>query len=58
MSRLRSRAWLSLSALILCLALPIAPALAQGTDLGDTATGFFTDLQGILQGVADDHLLA
>lgn len=30
----------------------IAPTLAQGSDLGGVATDFFTELQGVLQGIA------
>jgi len=37
--------------LIFVLLMGVIPTLAQG-NLGDTAQSFFTDLQGILQGVA------
>ena len=47
--RLRSSRLLFLAS---ALTASIAPTFAQTSDLGDTATSFFTDLQGILQGVA------
>jgi hypothetical protein len=54
MSRFWSRRGILMLAMVALLCLQVAPTFAQsGVDgLGDIATDFFADLQGILQGIA------
>ena len=54
MSRLFSHRGIFILVMILLLSLQVAPTFAQTGvgGIGDIATNFFTDLQGILQGIA------